>query len=213
MEQSAAKADPADGPSDVEKAARFYALYVMLPLWFVPGALDWYFHRKTKIEHTSGTFESVTHAMMMSIVGVPFLGALLLEVNALVLSAMAAACVAHEAVAYWDVNYAKDLRPVSTSEQQTHSFLEVLPFMGLSLSSVLHWEQAVAIFGLGPETAKWKLEPKKHPLSKAYIAGILGAVGAFVIAPYTEEMIRCFRVDRTLWPHNAPVDKEAPPEP
>jgi hypothetical protein len=193
---------PKDGTGDdVDDALSAYLLYVMLPLWFVPGILDWNFHRRTKIERTSGTHESLTHAAMMSIVGAPILAALLFEINALLLSGMIAAYFAHEGVAYWDVKYANGRRHVGALEQQTHSFLEVLPFMGASLCSVLKWKQFLAIFGAGPEPAEWKLEWKRRPQPAAYTAAILGGVLLFVVTPYIEEFVRCFRVDHTLLPH------------
>ncbi len=198
---------------DVDDALRAYMLYVMLPLWFVPGVLDWNFHRRTKIERTAGTHESVTHLLMMSIVGAPILAALLFEINALLLAGMIGAYFAHEGVAFWDVKYAKGRRHVGTLEQQTHSFLEVLPFMGASLSSVLKWKQFLAIFGIGPERARWKLEWKRRPQSPAYTATILGAVALFIVAPYTEEFIRCLRVDHTLLPHAEPIDKDVSRDP
>jgi hypothetical protein len=201
------KSDQGDAGEDhVDDAMRAYMQYVMLPLWFVPGLLDWAFHRQTKIERTSGTHESLTHSAMMSIIGVPILGALLLEVNALVLVTMMGAYAAHQAVAFWDVKYAKALRHVSTLEQQTHSFLEVLPFMGVSLASILKWRQFLAIFGAGPEPARWKIEPKRRPLSPAYIAAVLGGVALFVVAPYAEELVRCYRVDHSVLPHDEPIE-------
>ncbi|MBD5654200.1 MAG: hypothetical protein IAI50_03340, partial [Candidatus Eremiobacteraeota bacterium] len=36
-----------DAPSDEEVAIRRYLLYFFMPLWFVPGLADWYWHRKT----------------------------------------------------------------------------------------------------------------------------------------------------------------------
>ncbi len=200
---------PQGDSDDVDDALRAYMLYVMLPLWFVPGVLDWNFHRRTKIERTAGTHESLTHILMMSIVGLPILAALLCEINALLLAGMIGAYVAHEGVAFWDVKYAKNRRHVGTLEAQTHSFLEVLPFMGASLASVLKWKQFLAIFGAGPEPARWKLEWKRRPQPPAYTVAILGAVALFVVAPYGEEFIRCWRVDHTLLPRAEPIDEDA----
>jgi hypothetical protein len=41
--------------TDVESATLRYLLFGVLPAWFAPGVLDWYQHRRTGIEHTSGT--------------------------------------------------------------------------------------------------------------------------------------------------------------
>jgi hypothetical protein len=40
---------------DTESATLRYLLFGLLPTWFVPGLLDWLQHRRTDIEHTSGT--------------------------------------------------------------------------------------------------------------------------------------------------------------
>jgi hypothetical protein len=217
MEEAKSPADPADlaiGPSAIrtshdgdppsleELALRNYMLYVLIPLWFVPGVLDWYWHRKTKIEETSGTHESLTHALMMTSLGVPLLAGLFFDINALVLTMMAGGFVTHEAISYWDVNYAKNLREVPTVEQHTHSFLEVLPFMLTSFCIVLKWKQFIGIFGRGDEKPRWRLEPKKPALSPRYVAGVLAASAAFVALPYGEEFLRCYRKDHTLRPHD-----------
>jgi hypothetical protein len=187
---------------DVDLALRRYLLYFLVPLWYAPGLADWWWHRQTKIEETSGTHESMTHAIMMTVVGVPLLAGLLFDINALVLVMMMAGYVVHEGVTYWDVNYAKNLREVPTIEQHTHSFLEMLPFMAASMAICLKPKQFAAIFGRGDEPARWKLEPKNPPLTARYVLGVLGGVLVFVIVPYGEEFVRCFTHDHTLKPHH-----------
>ena len=201
--ESAARTARPDEASDVDLALRRYLLYVLIPLWYVPGLADWWWHRQTKIEETSGTHESLTHAIMMTAVGVPLLAALLFDINALVLTMMVTGYVVHEGVTYWDVNYAKGLREVPTIEQHTHSFLEMLPFMATSMAICLKPKQFGAIFGRGEEPARWKFEAKKPPLTARYVLATLAGVAAFVVLPYGEEFVRCFRHDRTLKPHKA----------
>ena len=200
--ESAERTAKASDSEAVDIALRRYLLYVVVPLWYVPGLADWWWHRQTKIEETSGTHESMTHAIMMTVVGVPLLAGLLFEINALVLTMMIAGYVLHEGVTYWDVNYAKNLREVPTVEQHTHSFLEMLPFMAASMSICLKPKQFAAIFGRGDEPARWKLELKDPPLTARYVLGVLAGTFAFVILPYGEEFVRCFRHDRTLKPHH-----------
>src|SRR5436305_4005239 len=57
----------------VEQAMRRYLLYFLMPLWMVTGLLDWYHHRRTKIEKTAGTHESMIHILMMSEIGLPIM--------------------------------------------------------------------------------------------------------------------------------------------
>src|SRR4051794_36174498 len=94
---------PADS---VEKATIRYLLYGLLPSWFVPGLADWWMHRRTRIEDTTGTKESLIHALMMAEVGTPIVLTLRYKINPLLLSVQLAAAGAHEATALWDVRTA-----------------------------------------------------------------------------------------------------------
>src|SRR3569832_2113207 len=63
----------------------------------------------------------------------------------------------HEATAVWDVSYAIKRRYVSPLEQHVHSFLEMTPLMAGIVVSIQHWGQLLALFGLGPEAARFAL--------------------------------------------------------
>ena len=78
----------------VDEVTRRYLLYFLMPLWIVTGLLDWYNHRRTKIEQTAGTHESLTHILAMSEVGLPIMMGLFLDVNAQVLLMMIAGFLA-----------------------------------------------------------------------------------------------------------------------
>jgi hypothetical protein len=205
--ESADRLSREDGtPTDEELALRRFLLYFVLPLWFAPGLADWWWHKKSNIAETAGTHESVTHAIMMTAVGIPVTMGLLLEVNALTIAAMIGGFLTHEAVSYWDVSYARHRRVVTAIEQHTHSFLEVLPLMALSAAICLKPKQFAAMFGRGDEPARWRLEPKRTALTARYRAAVFTCVGAFVVLPYAEEFVRCWRADHTLAPH--PEDPE-----
>ncbi len=191
-----------------ETAVRQLAMYVLLPGWFIPGLLDWWWHRVTRIEDTSGARESFIHALMMSETGLPILAALFLEINSGVLSAMAVAAVAHELTAMWDGAYATPRRAIAPREQHTHSFLEVLPFTALGLMAALYPQEARAIFGAGPTKPIFRLRLKSPQLPWRYTTAIIGAVVACVVTPYGEELLRCLRVRPTI--ARAPVPQEPP---
>lgn len=72
--------------TDIQSTTARYALFVLIPLWIVPGVLDWYWHRRTDIENTSGLSESLIHSLMMIEVGLPIQLALLCEINPLALT-------------------------------------------------------------------------------------------------------------------------------
>ncbi len=169
--------------NDAETALLRYLLYGLLPAWFIPALLDWNQHRRSRIEITSGTRESLIHLLMMAEVGVPITLVLLCEINPLVLSTILASIAAHEATALWDVTAAeRSGRRVTTWEQHVHSFLESLPIMAASALGCLH-----------------RLRWKQNPLPGGYLAAVAAAVAAAIVVPYGEELYRCVtKTDRTL---------------
>jgi hypothetical protein len=182
--------------SHTETATRRYMMYFMLPLWFVPGVLDYFWHKKTRIESTSGTTESLIHSLMMTEVGVPIVAGLLLDINAGVIALMLGAFFLHAATAIWDVAFAVERRKVLPNEQHTHSFLEMLPFCAVSFIICMHWEQFAALFGCGTEAPRFKMQLKNPPLPTRYVVSILASVFLFIVTPYGEELLRCWRAEQ-----------------
>ena len=76
--------------------------------------------------------------------------------------------------------------------------------MAVSFLTVLHWDQARALFGRGPVAPDFRLSAKRHPLGRAYIAALVGALVTCGILPYAEEFWRCYRTDRTPAPYAEP---------
>ncbi|MFC8435442.1 diguanylate cyclase [Streptomyces sp. NPDC057253] len=183
---------------DVGDATTRYLLYGLLPSWFVPGLADWVMHRRTRIEETSGTKESLIHSLMMAEVGLPIALTLRYEVNPLLLTVQLGGAAVHEATALWDVRTAVESdREVKPLEQHIHSFLESLPFGALAALMCLHADQVKSLVrgGRGDKDA-WRLVPRRRPLSPGYLAGIDAAIGACVLLPYGEELLRCARTAR-----------------
>lgn len=180
---------------DLASVTQNFLLYFILPLWLLVGVADWLCHRASHIEATSGAKESVIHLLMLAEMGAPVLAGLLLEINALVLLGMLVAFLLHEATAIWDVRYAVSHRNVTPLEQHVHSFLEMLPLMALSFVGCLHWPQALAIVGLGPEQADWAIRLKHDPLPAAYLTGMLVLIALLEILPFIEEFRRGWRAN------------------
>src|SRR3977135_4608764 len=115
------------------------------------------------MELTSGWKETLLHLLQLVEMAIPTLAALFLEINALVIAVMIVCLIAHEATAIWDVSYAYRTREVTPTEQHVHSFLEMLPLMGLLLVVTLHWQQFLSLFGLGRQSAEFALRFKQPP--------------------------------------------------
>ncbi|MBW8908916.1 MAG: diguanylate cyclase [Mesorhizobium sp.] len=165
-------------------------MYFLLPVWLIAGFADWLCHRASHIESTTGAKESLIHLLMFVEVGIPLLAAMFLDVNALVIAIMIVAFFVHEATAMWDVHYATTARTVTPVEQHVHSFLEMIPLMGLVSVLTLHWGQFLALFGAGQETARFDLAWKWQQLPVTYIACLMAAILLFELLPYVEEFIR-----------------------
>lgn len=181
-----------------ESALRLILLYFVVPVWLAAGVADWLCHRASRIERTTGTKESVLHSLMLAEVGLPLLAALFLQINALLIAAMLVLFVAHEFTALWDVSCSTySDREVTPIEQHVHSFLELMPLLALVCVIALHWGQFLALFGAGPDTARFDIAWKQPPLAPAWLAGALAAIAVFGVAPYVEELVRCIRASGT----------------
>ena len=132
-------------------------MYFILPIWLIGGVADYLCHRRSSIETTSGWQESALHLVQLTEMGIPILALMFLEVNALIIAMMIAFLVLHEATAWWDVAYSHSRREITPTEQHVHSFLEMLPLMGLLMVIVLNWGQFLALFGLGSETPRFAI--------------------------------------------------------
>jgi len=177
-------------------AAQYALMYFVLPLWLAAGFADYLCHRASHIETTSGPKESALHLLQFAEMAVPTLAAIFLEINALVILVAIACLILHEATAIWDVHYAYTRRAVTPTEQHVHSFLEMLPLMGLTIIVLLHWEQFAALFGFGPASADFGLRLKQPPLPWLYVITVLMLVLLFEVLPYTEELLRTLRYRR-----------------
>src|SRR3954452_16535849 len=171
----------------VDDATRRALQWFVLPVWAGAGLADWWCHRRTAIEHTAGWTESAIHSLMMAEGGVPTMLGLFCEVNAGVLCATYASLGVHELTAIWDVAYADGRREVTPAEQHVHGFLERVPMMAAAFLTVLHWDQAQAVFGQG-ERPDWALRPKRRRLGVGYRVAVLGVAGGLGALPYAEEL-------------------------
>ena len=179
-------------PRLVPDAAGRVLFGVLLPLWALPGLVDWWFHRRSDIQEpkNGGVRESLLHLVMLG-EGAPSLGlALWAEINPLVLTLMAGGAILHEATVTRDLAVASESdRQVTPGEQQVHSFLETIPFL-LVLLSALHAQPGIRDL---PADPRWALRSKAQPLPRRYVAGVVLLGTLLGALPHTEELIRCIR--------------------
>ncbi len=142
-----------------------FLLALTLPLWLLAGIGDWWCHRRTLIDRTSGPRESALHLLLYLVIAVPIALGLFLQINALLLVFMAVCVAAHSAVSLWDTSYSQPRRYISPVEQMIHSHLEMLPVFALGLVVALHWNAVV-----NPD---WSLVTREHPLPGAWTWGVL----------------------------------------
>jgi hypothetical protein len=176
--------------------AQSILMYFVLPLWLAAGFADYLCHRAASIETTSGPKESLLHLLQFSEMAVPTLAAIFLEINALVILVMIVSLILHQLTAMWDVHYAYHTREVVPIEQHVHSVLEMLPLTALLVIIALHWQQFLALFGLGADAADFSLRLKQPPLPWLYVTVMLALVLLFVVLPYAEELVRTLRTRR-----------------
>ena len=172
-------------------AAELLLMAAVVPLWIAAGLADWWCHRRTRIERTSGLRENLFHWLLLAEAGVALLAAALLEITAGVLLVALAAFLAHEVTTYVELRYTVPKREVRPGEQMVHSFMEILPLLLLALLAVIGWEQVQALLGSGD--ADFGLRPKAQPWPPGYLLGAAAAVAAFNVLPMAEEGWRCLR--------------------
>jgi hypothetical protein len=165
----------------------------LIPAWGVPGLVDWWYHRGTQIERPDhgGTKESLIHSLMLAESGMVVGLALLGEVNPAALAVMTAAALAHEVTAKRDVELAGgSAREVTAGEQQTHSLLEMLPFVLAGLLALSNWPQLRSTWR---QSSSWRLRRRAVPLPARYLLAVAAALTATGAIPYGEELVRCLR--------------------
>lgn len=172
-------------------------MYFIVPLWLIAGFADWLCHRASHIEKTAGVKESALHLLQFAEIGLGLLAALFLEINAGIIAFLIIVFFVHEATALWDVSYAVAERKVTPVEQHIHSFLEIIPMIAIICVSALHWDQFLALFGFGPENARFSLGWKTPPVPLSYVIALMICVLLLAVIPYAEELYRGVRARRS----------------
>jgi hypothetical protein len=177
----------------------------LIPAWGLPGLADWWFHRRSGIERPDHgeVRESLIHSLMLAESGLPVMLALFGDVNLAALAVMTAAALAHEATANRDVALASgSAREVTAGEQQTHSFLEILPFALVGLLAANDWPRLRSTWR---QPSSWRLRRRDARLPAPYLLGVAATLIATGAIPYAEELVRCLHRARTSTPFAAGI--------
>jgi hypothetical protein len=169
----------------------YFLMYVVVPVWLTAGLADYFCHRASRIEVTSGVKESLLHALQFGEVGLPLLAVLFLQVNAAILLLAFGGLLLHQVTAIWDVRYANATRRVSPVEQHLHGVLEATPAIATVIIVILHWPAFRSLLGL--ESPSFALELKHVALPAWYLVAVLAGVVAAGVLPYGEELVRTAR--------------------
>ena len=167
---------------------RLALMYLIFPLWLLAGFADYFCHRASQIEATSGLKESLLHVAGFGEVALPVFAALFLQVNTLILGVMFIGVLLHEAMIIWDVSYAARTRHISPLEQHIHALLELLPWV-ISPDHPPSLGRGERSDAAGNFVIAWK----QPPLDAGYLIGVALAVLVLGIGPYAEEFVRCYR--------------------
>jgi hypothetical protein len=172
---------------------------VIAPLWIIAGFADWLFHRRTKIESTSGLPESLLHIAMLAQVGVPCVAAVFFECNGLVLALMLGGLGLHTVTTYVDLRYSHPRREIGPGEQMVHALLAVLPLLAVSFAVIASWPTVLSLFGWDGQVPDFALRMRETPLVGLPVIVVLGAaLVLFIAIPYAEELWRTLRSPRRI---------------
>ncbi len=169
-------------------------LYGLLPLWGITGLIDWYCHRATHIETTSGLKESLIHSLMGIQLGIPIFISIFFYVNVSVLLICLVAVLMHEFVAHWDVHYSASMRHISIWEVHVHNYMSTIPLYLFMLIVVINWEMFMNLVTFNWEgNMQFRRMETPHG-SPVYLKYYLLFMFVTCVLPYLEENIRCLRV-------------------
>jgi hypothetical protein len=177
-------------------AMRRLTVYFIIPVWVGAGFADYLWHRRTRIETTSGVAESLMHSLMMIEAAPSVLAPLFLEVNAGVLASITGLAVAHELTVLWDLWFTAPRRVIPAGEQVTHTFLEAPPFLVAAAAIATHWDQFLALSGRGGQPPRFNIRLQHPTVAASTLSAVFAALVLLGALPHADELRRCFQARR-----------------
>lgn len=159
-----------------------------LAAWLVAGGCDWWCHRHTRIEATSGIAECLFHWLLLAQGGAALMLALWLQPSLLLMAMLFVFWLAHQATTWLELRYVVQRRNVMPTEQMVHSFLEMIP---LGLIAVMALDVASSA---APSAPHWPLQTRPwESIAPLALTAYAAATLVLVIGPFAEETWRCLR--------------------
>lgn len=147
-------------------------------LWLVAGSLDFHFHRRTDLPHTSAMRESLLHGVQLLLIGSGVLAWLLLENTLSLVTLLALLVIAHAIAGYLDTVSADGRRRISPAEQHVHSVLDASPWVLLAwVAWQAHPRWSLSVEPAAPGIWWWVLLP----------------ASGLVVLPWLWELLQCVR--------------------
>ncbi|MDA8522133.1 hypothetical protein [Acidovorax sp. NCPPB 4044] len=175
--------------------ASFSLLGLLMALWIAAGVADWWCHRRTHIEATSGLAESAFHWALFLQMGAAVLAALLLRPTAALVAFLLAMWALHEVATWLELRRVAPVRTITPLEQMVHSFMEILPLAGVMLlcqPALTAWLQAPD----SERTLDWRWLPRETLPPWPVLAGYAVAIAVCNGGLLAEESWRCWRTAR-----------------
>jgi hypothetical protein len=161
------------------------AWHVLYVLWLVAGALDFWLHRTSSIESTSGVPESKLHLAQIAILGLATALWLGFRASHGLFAILLALVCLHAVTGYWDTRVAYPKRAIRPLEQHVHSILDLAPWVAIG---AVYWSLPSTHVG-----SALAFEPAPVAL---WIFALVPAV-LLVVLPALGEFRRCLGYRRT----------------
>lgn len=163
--------------------------YVFYPAWLLAGALDYWCHRRSSIERTSGFIESLYHLAQLATIAIVVLGIAFFAGSMTMFAIVIAAGTTHTVLSYFDVRFTERRRYISPLEQHAHAVLDVIPLVAIALWVVLE----------GPRAASdWSVRLRVPMLATGEIIALFVSVFVVAAGPVLEELRRTARAARRM---------------
>ncbi|MHC1652216.1 hypothetical protein ACODUL_02810 [Stenotrophomonas maltophilia] len=147
-------------------------------VWLAAGSLDFHFHRRTDLPHTSAMRESLLHGVQLLLIGGGVLVWLALENTLSLVAILGLLVISHAVAGYFDTVSADGRRRISPAEQHVHSVLDAAPWV------LLGW-------------VAWQVQPRwsfnAEPAAPEVWWLVLLPALALVVLPWVWELLQCLR--------------------